>query len=196
MGDIALRLADKNDAHQVSSLIATVWSKHFAYSVSPSDLEHFVKVKLAPEQIAQEIADPVNTFVIATMTSGTIQEEADDTIAAQEQVIAVAQLVRGTTEPCLTFSKPIELRRLYVSDEHHGKGLAQRIVAHAEDLAREEGFDSVWLGVWEDNTRGLEFYRKMGFVEKGEHTFLVGESVRRDWVMEKSLEPESCIRHA
>jgi hypothetical protein len=33
----------------------------------------------------------------------------------------------------------------------------------------------------------MRFYEKKGFERRGEHWFWVGESQRRDWIMEKSL---------
>lgn len=169
----SLRPATPSDAPAVSSLIGRVWSKHFAYSVSPSDLEHFLETALSPQQISEDISNPfMQWMVMATPSS---------------EVVGIVQLVLGTTEPCLTLPDPIELRRLYVDDAWHGTGLAKTLVQGAEDLARYQGYRSMWLGAWEDNKRGIRFYEKMGFKSVGEHTFLVGESVRRDWVMEKIL---------
>jgi len=174
-----LRLATAADAPALSSLISRVWSKHFAYSVSPSDLAHFLNTALSPKQIEADIQADSMRFLVAVTTG--------PAPATSEEVVGVAQLVLGPTEPCLTLPKPVELRRLYVDDAHHGTGLAKRLVDGVGELAREEGFESIWLGVWEDNVRGMKFYGKMGFETKGEHSFLVGESLRKDWVMEKSL---------
>jgi len=176
-----LRLATTADALAVSSLISRVWSKHFAYSVTPADLADFLETKLSPKQIELDIQSESMRFLLATSTAS----EAD--ASTDEAVMGVAQLVLGTTEPCLTLPKPVELQRLYVDDAYHGTGVAKGLVDGVGELARKEGFESLWLGVWEDNVRGMKFYGKMGFETKGEHTFLVGESVRRDWVMEKSL---------
>jgi ribosomal protein S18 acetylase RimI-like enzyme len=63
-------------------------------------------------------------------------------------------------------------------------GIAQRLFKYATDWSRGRKRESMWLGVWEQNPRGQAFYRKMGFEVVGEHSFVVGASVRRDWVME------------
>jgi ribosomal protein S18 acetylase RimI-like enzyme len=169
----SIRFAEPTDAEAISSLIGRVWSKHFAYSVTPDDLEDFLSTKLHPSQIALEIANPDNHFITALSDSSSI--------------IGVVQLVRNTTEPGLSTLKHVEIRRLYVDDEYQGKGLARALMGKADGWARAEGYEGIWLGVWEKNERAFAFYGKMGYVTKGEHMFYVGSSERRDWVMEKVL---------
>ena len=66
------------------------------------------------------------------------------------------------------------------------KDLETRMQA-ALDLAREKGFDWVWLGVWEHNHRAHAFYRKWGFERFGEHVFFVGLDAQTDWWMRRRL---------
>jgi len=169
-----LRPAIVSDVEAISSLIGRVWSKNFAYSVTPDDLVDFLQTKLHPESIAKEIADTENVRFITALND-------------LKEVIGVVQLVRRTTKPFLTSPRPVEIKRLYVDDTYHGKGLAKGLVGAAEDWASEEGYGGVWLGVWEGNERAIAFYKKMGLETKGELFFYVGQSERRDWVMEKIL---------
>ncbi|WVQ83858.1 hypothetical protein IAT38_006002 [Cryptococcus sp. DSM 104549] len=178
-----IRLGTASDAAAVSHLIGSTWSHFFGYSVSPSDLEDYLATSLSVEQIRKDLENPQYVFIVV-----------DGTEASEEggkgeggEILGVVQLVKSSSEPCLTLPKPIELRRLYVASSQHGTGLAPRLVSAAEEKSRELGAESIWLGVWEDNGRGKRFYDKMGFETKGEHWFWVGESQRRDWVMEKAL---------
>ena len=119
-------------------------------------------------------------------------------------IVGVTQLILGPTEPCLTLPNPVELNRLYIEEAYQGSGLAASLVDEAGSVAKAaisarfnvssaksgDGAGepcSLWLGVWEDNPRAVRFYEKMGFKMVGEHSFLVGENVRRDWVMEKPI---------
>ncbi|ORX33512.1 acyl-CoA N-acyltransferase [Kockovaella imperatae] len=129
--------------------------------------------KLSTESIGKSISSPDERFLIVT----------DD----GEKVAGVAQLIFNSREACLTLPHPVELNRLYIEDEYHGSGIAGELVNKASEMARENGGGSLWLGVWENNARAKRFYEKMGFKTVGEHTFMVGENVRRDWVMEKPI---------
>ena len=50
--------------------------------------------------------------------------------------------------------------------------------------AKQRGYDSLWLGVWEKNPRAIEFYKKWGFREVGSHVFMVGDDPQKDYIME------------
>lgn len=53
----------------------------------------------------------------------------------------------------------------------------------ALDVARDQGCDVIWLGVWEQNARAQEFYKKWGFERAGQQTFMLGKDPQSDWVM-------------
>jgi len=155
-------------------LIGSTWSKFFGYSVSPSDLETYLAGPLSVSSIQADIENALMRIIVAVSPE-------------DQNIIGVAQLVTGTTESYLKGTKPIELRRIYVDENHHGKGVANALIDSTAALSVDEGYDTMWLGVWENNPKAQRFYEKMGFHTVGEHTFLVGESVRKDWVMEKRI---------
>jgi len=45
------------------------------------------------------------------------------------------------------------------------------------DQARTWNSDVLWLGVWEQNPRGIAFYEKVGFRTVGHHAFLLGTTI-------------------
>ncbi len=55
------------------------------------------------------------------------------------------------------------------------------------DYAIENGFDTVWLGVWEYNHRAQAFYKKCGFEHVGEHIFQLGNDPQTDWIWQKKI---------
>ncbi len=54
--------------------------------------------------------------------------------------------------------------------------------------ALQRGCDSVWLGVWEKNSRAISFYKKMGLQEVGEDSITLGYDPQRDIIMELRIE--------
>jgi ribosomal protein S18 acetylase RimI-like enzyme len=55
-------------------------------------------------------------------------------------------------------------------------------------IARQKGRRVIWLGVWERNTRAIEFYTKWGFKKFSEHIFMLGDEQQTDWLMKKFLD--------
>lgn len=181
--EFTYRLATTDDAQALSHLIGSTWAEHFAYSVTEQDLEDYLAGPVSAEQLKRDILNTDMLFLVACKAGNGGADEREPTAIA-----AVAQLVKKTKEPCLTTGRThIEIRRLYLSTPLHGTGAATALVRKAEALARDQGADSLWLGVWEHNTRGIRFYTREGFRTVGEHSFMVGQSCRRDWIMEKEL---------
>ena len=59
-----------------------------------------------------------------------------------------------------------ELKRLWLLNEYHGRGLGYRILQELLSVAREMGYQRVWLQTDPiAQSRALEFYRRLGFHE-------------------------------
>lgn len=98
-----------------------------------------------------------------------------------------AQVRPGRSPACVTGDAPVELLRFYVDRPFHGHGIAQALMRAVERVARQLGGRTLWLGVWERNPRAIAFYAKCGFVDVGEHAFIVGTEEQTDRVMARAL---------
>jgi diamine N-acetyltransferase len=84
--------------------------------------------------------------------------------------------------------KALELKRIYVAKEYHGKGVAQKLMDLIIDFAVKEKYEVVWLGVWEHNVKAQKFYEKYGFVNSGHtHAFPIGSTPQTDFWFWKFL---------
>ncbi|KAF4630293.1 hypothetical protein G7Y89_g7844 [Cudoniella acicularis] len=171
-----IRLATPTDASQIASLGRTVFSKAFGYSLPPSDLQIYLQTSYSVASIQADLTNPLMTVLVAISPS------------APDQILGFAQLTEGTMEPCIEGKEdPIELQRLYVGLEWKGMGLGRLLVEGIEEVAREKGGKTLWLGVWEENFSAHKVYEKLGFRNTGHHDFVMGSCVQRDWIMWKSL---------
>ena len=76
------------------------------------------------------------------------------------------------------------LHRLCVNPEMQGQGLARKAMAHMEETAREQGFDSVRLDVFSQNLHAQRLYERLGYKRTGEVRFRKGIF----YLMEKGLQ--------
>ena len=79
--------------------------------------------------------------------------------------------------------KGIEIERIYVMKEMKGQGIGRFMIEKTIEIAKINGFDYVWLGVWADNPAAIAFYQKMGFTVFGEHIFMMGNDAQKDLLM-------------
>jgi ribosomal protein S18 acetylase RimI-like enzyme len=68
---------------------------------------------------------------------------------------------------CVQARRPLQLWRLYVRPEFHGRGVARTLTGRALVHAHAKGNDVVWLGTDPENARAIGFYRKCGFRNAG-----------------------------
>lgn len=61
------------------------------------------------------------------------------------------------------------------------------LIEAIEKMAKEEGYETLWLGVWEENIKAQRFYGRYGLEKCGFHDFKMGECIQRDWVLKKSI---------
>ncbi|KAI5262793.1 acyl-CoA N-acyltransferase [Aureobasidium subglaciale] len=171
---ISIRKATLQDAKALAALGTHVWTKTFGHTVSPADLQKYLNASYSTSAMEADITNPLKELIVATSTTN--------------DIIGFTLMTKGSTEPCLaSYSNHVELQRIYVHPAYHGTGVGKLLAVELEALARKEGFEHMWLGVWEENARALGLYGKLGFKEVGKKKFLVGDQVDTDLVMVKSL---------
>jgi len=169
---VTVRRATAADAATLSTFGRRVFHETFAPHNEPHHLNAYLDEAYTEERQRSEIEDPsIHTLLI---------EEND-------QLLAFAQLRDAAPPPGVTVADPIELWRFYVDPARHGQGVAPILMTAVEQRARAQDARTLWLGVWEKNTRAQAFYRKQGFTVAGAQLFMMGSDPQRDLVMVKSL---------
>ena len=79
--------------------------------------------------------------------------------------------------------KGIEIERIYVIKQMKGHGIGRLMIEKTIEIAKNNEFDYVWLGVWAENPAAIAFYQKMGFTVFGEHIFMMGDDAQKDLLM-------------
>ena len=170
---MTIRRAERRDAFALAELAERTFRDAFAARNTPGDMDLHCRSSYGEELQAREIADRDRTTLVCEHADG---------------LVAYGQLRWGPPPPGVLGTKPAEIQRLYVDSKWHGRGIAQALMAALLDTARAGGADTVWLGVWEHNPRAIAFYRKIGFVEVGAQTFVLGRDPQRDLVLELTLD--------
>ena len=81
----------------------------------------------------------------------------------------------------------LEIERIYIRKKFQKQGLGKYLLNKAMEIAIERNKKKIWLGVWEKNENAIAFYKKMGFVQTGAHSFYMGDEEQMDFIMTKTL---------
>ena len=79
-----------------------------------------------------------------------------------------------------------ELKRLYVSRDGQGRGVAPALLGCALEGLKARGRMPVFLSVWSGNHRAQAFYAKHGFEKVAEFKFPVGETLDDEFLMRRA----------
>ncbi len=81
----------------------------------------------------------------------------------------------------LSNERPIELKRIYLLEKVQGLGIGQLLMDHAQDFARSNKRNFLYLSVWEYNFKAQKFYQKNRFEDSGyKNDFPLGNTPQTD----------------
>jgi ribosomal protein S18 acetylase RimI-like enzyme len=169
---IVFRHAVSGDADRLLQFAARTYYHTFASSNTPENMQAYMTCSFTLPQFKAELNDPHAIFILAE---------------TEEQLTAYAKLLPDEAPECVTGDAPIELVRFYVDEPWHGSGLASALMEVCLTEAKEGGFKTMYLGVWEKNFRAQAFYRKWDFMRVGEHIFKMGDDSQIDWWMMRAV---------
>ncbi|HEY8560762.1 MAG TPA: GNAT family N-acetyltransferase [Pyrinomonadaceae bacterium] len=171
---LKIRLADHSDAETLAQIARKSFFDAFADHPknAPEDMQAYMDEAFSVASISADLKDADGIYFVAELGG---------------EMVGYAKLQRNSREDCVSGVNPIELCRLYSLSEYIGKGIGKSLMLKCLEFARENGNDSMWLGVWEYNYRAQDFYKKFGFEKRGEHVFQLGSDPQTDWVYEREI---------
>lgn len=103
------------------------------------------------------------------------------------EVVGYLKLNLGQSQTELKNDNSLEIERIYVLKEFHGKKVGQILYDKAIEITKQKRVNYVWLGVWEENPRAINFYKKNGFKEFDKHIFKLGNDEQTDIMMKLKI---------
>jgi len=172
--DLNITIEQINNSHiaALQQIGRQTFSETFAESNSADNMAKYLAEAYAYEKLTEELNNPNSFFYFAML---------------DEKVIGYLKLNMGGSQTELKDNDAVEIERIYVLKDFHGKKVGQILFDKAITIAKELQVAYVWLGVWEENKRALQFYTKNGFVEFDQHVFVLGDEAQTDIMMKLAL---------
>lgn len=144
----------------------------FSAENAEEDMQKYLDESFSAEKLAAELNDTSSKFYFALL---------------DDRVVGYLKLNFGQSQTELKGHNAMEIERIYVLQEFHGKKVGQLLYEQAMQVARQMNASYVWLGVWEKNMRAIKFYKKNGFAEFDRHIFKLGNDEQTDIMMKLPL---------
>lgn len=172
MGEILIRIATINDAALIADMSRQTFYETFAAQNTKENMDKFMNEQFSKELLMKEVGAEGNAFFLAY---------------DGEYPVGYARLRENNIPPELNNANAMEIARIYAATSSVGKGVGKALMQECIDLALAKKKEILWLGVWEQNRRAIDFYSKWGFEKFATHVFLVGDDPQTDWLMKKEL---------
>ena len=170
--NLTIRYATEKDAVLIADISRQTFYETFAPVNTKADMDIFMNVQFTKGRLMLEVGQPENIFLLAYQ----------DTEIAGYVKLRDSRLPKG-----LNSKNTLEIARLYAMPAMIGKGVGQALMQKSIDIALEKKKDAIWLGVWKENKKAIEFYTRWGFTIFGECDFILGNDLQKDWLMKKKL---------
>lgn len=173
MENIKLLHAETSHTTLLAKLALDTFCEAFEKVNNPDDFKVYVTEAFNPAKIEEELNEPGSLYVLAYMNNE----------------LAGYARIRNSTEVKDQFpgKKTLELQRVYALQKFIGKGVGKALMNYCLSLAKDQGAEILWLGVWEHNYRAQQFYKKLGFEQFSSHVFMVGKDAQTDLLMKLNL---------
>jgi len=172
MTGTSIQKADIQDFDILLSLGIETFSETFSAHNTAENMKKYISESFAPQKLSWEINEPGAVFFLLRL---------------DEKPIGYLKLNFGNAQTELKDPEAMEIERIYVLKEFHGKKFGKQLLEKAIQLATERGLKYVWLGVWEENKRAINFYLKHNFTRFDQHFFTVGDDIQTDIMMRLTI---------
>ena len=173
MAKIEITKVNLNEIDQLQKIGRQTFQETFSESNSEENMKNYLEEGFSNEKLTAELSEKNSEFYFASLDG---------------EIIGYLKINFGDSQTELKDSKALEIERIYVSKDFHGKSVGQLLYDKAIEIAKQKEVEYVWLGVWEKNPRAISFYKKNGFIEFDKHIFKLGDDEQIDIMMKLKLD--------
>lgn len=171
--NLNIRKAEISDANLLSVIASVTFYEAYFDTDEPDSIARYIVETYNSDQIKSELEDNNSTFFIPELES---------------KAVGFAKLRENSIPECLQGENTIELQRIYLVERVWRKGFGRILMEKCLETAKQKGFESLWLGTWEENVKARKFYEKLGFAKVGEYQYFYGDYLATNFVLKKDLQ--------
>ena len=166
--DLRLIKLNSKDLEELVTLSIKTFSDAFKHQNTLENFNHYLSTALNNEKLKKELSNPDSEFYFAKLNNKTV---------------GYLKLNFDQAQSDFKEKNGMELERIYVLQNYQGNNLGKSLLDFTLARAKQRKLDYVWLGVWNQNLRAIDFYKRNGFKAIGSHPFYLGSDQQTDLIM-------------
>ena len=153
--------ASEKDFQLLSEIATLTFIESHGSSAKQEDINIYVTEKYNENIFKEELSDAKNIYHI---------------IYYVNNPAGYSKIIFDTSYPNSKIKNIAKLERLYLLKEFYNLKLGSALFHCNIDLSKRNHQMGMWLYVWKENERAVNFYKKNGFVIIGSHDFKISET--------------------
>ena len=172
MENIKIRRVTFEDIILLQEIGRQTFYETFAESNTKENMSKYLEEKFSTQKLATELSNECSAFYFAIL---------------EQKVVGYLKVNCGDSQTELQDDSSLEIERIYVLKKYQGNSIGFSLYKKALQVAAARSANYVWLGVWEENPKAVQFYEKHGFEAFDKHIFKLGDDRQTDIMMKKLL---------
>lgn len=160
------------DSRKLQEISYETFNETFKHQNSPENMSAYLERAFNLKQLEKELSNISSQFFFVYFNNEVAGYLKVNTNDAQSEEMG---------------DESLEIERIYIKNKFQKHGFGKYLLNKAMEIAMERNKKKIWLGVWEKNENAIAFYKKMGFVQTGAHSFYMGDEEQIDFIMTKTL---------
>lgn len=169
---IEMKSCTRADLPLLQKISIETFSDTFKEQNTPENMRMYLESAFHIEQLEKEWSSLETDFLFVYL---------------KDELAGYLKVNTGASQSEQMGDDSLEIERVYIRKPFQKNGLGTFLVTTALEIAKKRNKQKVWLGVWEKNGQALAFYKKMGFIQTGSHSFYMGDEEQTDFIMEKEI---------
>lgn len=169
---INIKKGTLEDLYTLQEISYETFNETFKDQNSPQNMSAYLEKAFNLKQLEKELSNVASQFFFVYFNNEVAGYLKVNTNDAQSEEMG---------------DESLEIERIYIKGEFQKHGLGKYLLNKSIEIAMEHNKKKIWLGVWEKNENAIAFYKKMGFVQDGVHSFYMGDEEQMDFIMIKTL---------
>ena len=152
--------ANEKDSQLLSEIAKITFIESHGNSAELEDINNYVAENYSDNIFKKELQDSKNIYHI---------------LYYKDQVAGYSKII--TNSPCSgnEVKEVAKLERLYLLKVFYNLNLGFQLLEFNVNLAKEYKQSGIWLYVWKENHRAINFYKRNGFIIIGSYDFKISE---------------------
>jgi ribosomal protein S18 acetylase RimI-like enzyme len=153
--------ATKDDSELLTNIGKQTFIESHGHSAAEADINIYISKTYTPDVFRDELCNPANIYHI---------------IYYNQQPAGFSKIIFNSPHSNIKEENVTKLERIYLLKEFYSLKLGTELMKFNIELSKQNHQAGIWLFVWKENPRAVNYYTKAGFKIVGSYDFKLTES--------------------